>query len=58
MGKAIAIDWPFRRGQGTIAKLLAGELGFSYLDTGALYRVVALTLREKGIEPDDSDEKI
>ena len=58
MGKVIAIDGPSGAGKGTIAKLLAGELGFSYLDTGALYRVVALALREKGIEPDDSDEKI
>lgn len=58
MGKVIAIDGPSGAGKGTIAKLLAGELGFSYLDTGALYRVVALALRENGIEPDDSDEKI
>ncbi|MBA3061283.1 MAG: hypothetical protein FP832_06520, partial [Nitrospirae bacterium] len=58
MGKVIAIDGPSGAGKGTIAKLLAGKLGFSYLDTGALYRAVALTLREKGVEPDDSDEKI
>ena len=47
MGKVIAIDGPSGAGKGTIAKLLAGELGFSYLDTGALYRAVALALREK-----------
>ena len=57
MGKVIAIDGPSGAGKGTIAKLLAGELGFSYLDTGALYRAVALALREKGINPEDSDEK-
>ncbi|HBG92875.1 MAG TPA: (d)CMP kinase, partial [Nitrospiraceae bacterium] len=45
-------------GKGTIAKLLAGKLGFSYLDTGALYRAVALALREKGINPEDRDEKL
>ncbi|MEK7267379.1 MAG: (d)CMP kinase [Nitrospirota bacterium] len=58
MGKVIAIDGPSGAGKGTIAKLLAGELGFSYLDTGALYRAVALALREKGINPEDSDEKL
>jgi cytidylate kinase len=58
MGKVIAIDGPSGAGKGTIAKLLAKELGFSYLDTGALYRAVALALREKRIEPDDPDDKI
>ena len=58
MGKVIAIDGPSGAGKGTIAKLLAGKLGFSYLDTGALYRAVALALREKGINPEDSDEKL
>ncbi|MFZ3122029.1 MAG: (d)CMP kinase [Thermodesulfovibrionales bacterium] len=58
MGKVIAIDGPSGAGKGTIAKLLAGELGFSYLDTGALYRASALALREKGINPEDSDEKL
>jgi len=57
MGKVIAIDGPSGAGKGTIAKLLAGKLGFSYLDTGALYRAVALALRGKGITPEDSDEK-
>lgn len=56
MGKVIAIDGPSGAGKGTIAKLIAKELGFSYLDTGALYRAVALALREKGIEPEDSDD--
>ncbi|OGW31948.1 MAG: cytidylate kinase [Nitrospirae bacterium GWF2_44_13] len=58
MGKVIAIDGPSGAGKGTIAKLLAGKLGFSYLDTGALYRAVALALREKGINPEDRDEKL
>jgi len=58
MGKVIAIDGPSGAGKGTIAKLLAEKLGFSYLDTGALYRAVALGLREKGINPEASDEKL
>ena len=56
MGKVIAIDGPSGLEQGTIAKLLAGKLGFSYLDTGALYRAVALCLKGKRINPEDSDE--
>ncbi|MCX5717171.1 MAG: (d)CMP kinase [Nitrospirae bacterium] len=58
MGKVIAIDGPSGAGKGTIAKLLAGELGFSYLDTGALYRAVALALRGKGVAPEDNNEKL
>ena len=58
MGKVIAIDGPSGAGKSTIAKELARRLGFSYLDTGALYRAVALALREKGIEPEDSDDKL
>jgi 3-phosphoshikimate 1-carboxyvinyltransferase len=38
----IAIDGPSASGKGTVAKLLAKELGFHYLDSGALYRLVAL----------------
>ena len=58
MGKVIAIDGPSGAGKSTIAKELAKRLGFSYLDTGALYRAVALALRGKGIEPEDSDDKL
>lgn len=58
MGKVIAIDGPSGAGKSTVAKELAKKLGFRYLDTGALYRAVAIALREKGIGPDDSDDKI
>ncbi|MCL2632526.1 MAG: dephospho-CoA kinase, partial [Coriobacteriia bacterium] len=37
----IAIDGPAGSGKSTVAKLVAQELGFSYLDTGAMYRAVA-----------------
>ena len=40
----IAIDGPAGAGKSTIAKKLAGELGFVYLDTGAMYRAVALKM--------------
>ncbi|MDO9287716.1 MAG: (d)CMP kinase, partial [Thermodesulfovibrionales bacterium] len=46
------MDGPSGAGKSTIAKELARRLGFSYLDTGALYRAVALALRGKGIEPE------
>jgi cytidylate kinase len=58
MGKVIAIDGPSGAGKSTIAKLIASELGFDYLDTGALYRAVALALRNGGIDVKDDDDKI
>jgi cytidylate kinase len=58
MKQIIAIDGPSGAGKTTIAKLIAKELGFNYLDTGALYRAVALALRNNSIEPEDSDDKI
>ena len=44
----IAIDGPAGAGKGTTAKLVAGELGFAYVDTGAMYRAVALRASELG----------
>jgi len=58
MGKVIAIDGPSGAGKTTIAKLVAKELGFDYLDTGALYRTVALALKNNGIGLEDSDDKL
>ncbi len=58
MGRVIAIDGPSGAGKTTIAKLVAKELGFDYLDTGALYRTVALELKNNGIELEDSDDKL
>jgi CMP/dCMP kinase len=55
MGKVIAIDGPSGAGKSTIARRLAQRLGFSYLDTGALYRAVALCFLKGGIHPDNSD---
>ena len=50
----IAIDGPAGAGKSTIAKKLAGELGFVYVDTGAMYRALAYDFLSKGI--DSSDE--
>ena len=58
MGKVIAIDGPTGAGKSTIAKLIAKKLGFDYLDTGALYRAIALTLRNSGISPEDTDKTL
>ena len=48
--RVIAIDGPAGSGKSTTAKLLASRLGFKYLDTGAMYRSVALVALEKGID--------
>ena len=45
----IAIDGPSASGKGTIAQLVARALGFHYLDSGALYRLVALVALEAGV---------
>lgn len=52
----IAIDGPAGAGKSTVSKLLAQELGLSYLDTGAMYRAVALTSKRSGLSPGQGDE--
>ncbi len=49
----ITIDGPVGSGKSTIGRLLAKRLGFVYLDTGAMYRVIALEARESGIDAAD-----
>lgn len=49
----IAIDGPSASGKGTLAARLAEKLGFHYLDSGALYRVVALRALRMGVAPSD-----
>ena len=46
---AIAVDGPAGSGKSTVAKLVAKRLGIIYVDTGAMYRTVALFCTEKGI---------
>jgi cytidylate kinase len=49
----IAIDGPSGAGKSTVAKSLAKRLNYIYIDTGAMYRSVALRVREKSISPED-----
>jgi cytidylate kinase len=49
----IAIDGPSGSGKGTIARRVAAALGYHLLDSGALYRLVALAGARKGLSPDD-----
>jgi len=51
----IAIDGPAGSGKSTIAKNVACKLGFQYLDTGAMYRAVAVLAQRQGIEFDDGE---
>ena len=52
---AIAIDGPAGAGKSTIAKRLAKELGYHYVDTGAIYRTVAYFMDLLGVSPKDTD---
>lgn len=49
----IAIDGPAGAGKSTIARMVAKQLGFIYVDTGAMYRAMALYFLRQGIGPDD-----
>ncbi len=51
----IAIDGPSASGKGTVAQLVAQQLGFHYLDSGALYRIVAYAAEQQNIAWDNGD---
>ena len=51
----IAIDGPAGAGKSTIAKLVADKKGFIYVDTGAMYRSIALYIIENDIDSDNDD---
>ena len=51
----IAIDGPVGSGKGTVSHRVAAELGFRLLDSGALYRVLALAVRAQGVPVDDAE---
>ena len=56
MGYSIAIDGPAGAGKSTIARLVAKEKGFIYVDTGAMYRGLAVHFLKKGIQPEDTEK--
>lgn len=53
--RTIAIDGPAGAGKSTIGALVAERLGYLFLDTGAMYRAVALAALERGVDPDDAE---
>lgn len=54
----IAIDGPSGAGKSTISKMLAKKLGIIYLDTGAMYRAVALYVDRKGVDVNDREKVV
>ena len=58
MGYSVAIDGPAGAGKSTIAKLVAKEKGYIYVDTGAMYRGLAIHFLDKGIQPQETEKVI
>lgn len=56
MSHLVAIDGPTGSGKSTVSRLLAKKLQYQYLDSGAMYRAVALAIGRAGIEPQDEEE--
>ena len=54
----IAVDGPAAAGKGTLARALAAQFGFHFLDTGSLYRMVGLAVLSKGKDPHDTEAAI
>ena len=55
MSFSIAIDGPAGAGKSTIAKKIAKELGYVYVDTGAMYRALAIHFLKHGLKPEDTE---
>ena len=58
MGYNVAIDGPAGAGKSTIAKLEEKEKGYIYVDTGAMYRGLAIHFLDKGIQPQETEKVI
>lgn len=58
MRVSVAIDGPAAAGKSTVAKLVAKKLGFTYIDTGAMYRAYTWYCMEKGVNCEDHNECI
>lgn len=58
MGYNVAIDGPAGAGKSTIAKLVAKEKGYIYVDTGAMYRALAIHFLKKGVTPENTPDVI
>ena len=56
MSHNIAIDGPAGAGKSTIAKIVAKTLSFIYVDTGAMYRAMAVYFTQNHVNPDDERE--
>ena len=54
MSISVAIDGPSGAGKSTLARRLAAEMGFVYVDTGAMYRSIGLYALESGTDPHDA----
>jgi cytidylate kinase len=57
-GCMVAIDGPAGAGKSTIARAVAEETGFTYIDTGAMYRAVALAAMREDLDPEDDADAI
>ena len=55
MGYNVAIDGPAGAGKSTVAKRVAKELGFVYVDTGAMYRALAVYFLKQGLKPEETE---
>lgn len=58
MTSIITIDGPAASGKGTLARRLASELEYFYLDTGKLYRLIATRAYHKGLKPEEDENSI
>ncbi len=56
MGYNVAIDGPAGAGKSTVAKRVAKELGFVYVDTGAMYRALAVYFLKQGLQADETEK--